>query len=66
MAQQKVANGYPAAEGVPSAATGFALERVRDALRDLRYGTVTVIVQDGIVIQVDRTERLRLLRRAQE
>ena len=43
-----------------------ALGRIRDALRGLRFGTVTVIVQDGVVVQVDRTERLRLLRRAQE
>ncbi|HVM96229.1 MAG TPA: DUF2292 domain-containing protein [Candidatus Acidoferrales bacterium] len=40
----------------------FALERIRDALRGLRFGTVTVIVQDGVVVQVDRTEKLRLVR----
>ena len=39
-----------------------ALEKVREALRGLRYGTVTVIVQDGVVIQVERTERMRLAR----
>ena len=66
MAQQKLADGYAAAGGDQGTAGGFALDRVRDALRDLRYGTVTVIVQDGVVVQVDRTERLRLLRRAQE
>ena len=40
-----------------------ALERIRDALRGLRFGTVSVIVQDGVVVQVERTERLRLVRR---
>jgi hypothetical protein len=40
-----------------------ALERIRDALRGLRFGTVTVIVQDGFVVQVERTEKLRLVRR---
>jgi len=30
------------------------------ALEGLRYGQVVVIVQDGVVIQVDRTERRRL------
>jgi hypothetical protein len=39
-----------------------ALERIEDALRGLRYGTVTVVVQDGVVVQVDRTEKLRLHR----
>ena len=38
------------------------LERIGDALRGLRYGAVTVIVQDGVVVQVDRTEKLRLSR----
>jgi hypothetical protein len=42
------------------------LERIRDALRALRDGTVTVIVQDGVVVQVERTEKLRLLKRQGE
>jgi len=37
-----------------------ALRHVEDALRGLRFGTVTVIVQDGVVIQIDRTEKKRL------
>lgn len=41
---------------------GLALERIRDALRGLRFGAVTITVQDGIVVQVDRTEKVRLLR----
>jgi hypothetical protein len=40
-----------------------ALDRVREALRGMRYGEVTVVVQDGLVIQVERTEKLRLPRR---
>ncbi len=43
-----------------------ALEGIRDALRELRYGTVTVIVQDGVVVQVERTEKLRLLKRPRD
>lgn len=37
-----------------------ALEHVRQALRSLRYGQVVVTVQDGVVVQVDRTEKTRL------
>lgn len=37
-----------------------ALEAIRHALRGLRYGQIIVIVQDGVVVQVDRTERRRL------
>lgn len=36
------------------------LEHVRQALRGLRYGEVRLIVQDGVVVQVDRLERRRL------
>jgi hypothetical protein len=39
-----------------------AFAYVQDALRGLQYGQVTVIVQDGIVVQVERTERKRLNR----
>jgi hypothetical protein len=40
-----------------------ALDRIQDALRGLRFGEVTVVVQDGVVVQVERTEKLRLARR---
>jgi hypothetical protein len=35
---------------------------IEEALRGLQYGTVTIIVQDGVVVQVERTERRRLHR----
>ena len=41
-----------------------ALARISAALRGLRYGTVTAVVQDGVVVQVERTEKIRLERRA--
>jgi hypothetical protein len=41
-----------------------ALTHIRDALRGLEYGEVSIIVQDGVVIQIERTERRRLRRRA--
>ena len=40
-----------------------ALDRITAALRGLRFGTVTAVVQDGIVVQVERTEKIRLERR---
>jgi hypothetical protein len=39
-----------------------ALRYVEEALRGLRYGAVTIIVQDGVVVQVERTERQRFQR----
>ena len=42
------------------AASEHAIEQVRDTLRGLKYGVVTIIVQDGVVVQIERTERRRL------
>lgn len=35
---------------------------IQEALRGLRYGAVNVIVQDGVVVQIDRTEKRRLVK----
>lgn len=35
-------------------------QQIQDALRGLRYGSVNIIVQDGVIVQVDRTEKRRL------
>ena len=39
------------------------LERIIAALHGLRYGTVTAVVQDGVVVQVERTEKFRVDKR---
>jgi hypothetical protein len=36
------------------------LELVRAKVRDLRYGVVQLVVHDGRVTQIERTERTRL------
>ena len=38
----------------------IVLEEVREALKGLLYGSVTIVVQDGIVVQIDRTSKHRL------
>ena len=48
----------PAAE--PSSTADDALDQIRDSLRGLRFGSVNIIVQDGVIIQIDRTEKRRL------
>jgi hypothetical protein len=35
---------------------------VREALREIRFGTVTLVIQDGHVIQLDKSEKIRLHR----
>ena len=37
-----------------------ALRRIGEALASLRYGSVLAIVQDGVVVQIERTEKTRL------
>jgi hypothetical protein len=41
-------------------ATDEELQQIRDSLRGLLFGSVNIIVQDGVVIQIDRTEKRRL------
>ena len=38
------------------------LALISDSIRGIRYGQVTVIVQDGVVVQIDRLEKQRLIR----
>lgn len=35
------------------------LDTILEALKGIRYGQITVIVQDGRVVQIDRMERRR-------
>lgn len=37
-----------------------ALDQIRDALKGLEYGALSIIVQDGVIVQIERTERRRL------
>ena len=37
---------------------------VREALESIRFGTVTLVVQDGRVVQVEKNEKIRLNRQA--
>jgi hypothetical protein len=36
------------------------LSQIRDALRGLRFGAINILVQDGVVVQIDRTEKRRV------
>ncbi|MDX1948290.1 MAG: YezD family protein [Pirellulaceae bacterium] len=44
------------------AAGETVLQQIADALRGLKFGTITIIVQDGVVVQLERTEKRRLRR----
>ena len=36
------------------------VDAIVEALRGVKYGQITVTVQDGLVVQIDRMERRRL------
>ena len=41
----------------------WARTQIEEALRGLQFGQVTIVVQDGVVVQLERTERRRFQRR---
>jgi len=46
----------------PPADGAAPVQAILDALRGLRFGSVTVTVQDGVIVQVERIEKKRLAR----
>jgi hypothetical protein len=36
------------------------LDHVRAAIKGIRYGEVRVIIQDGVIVQIERVEKQRL------
>ena len=36
------------------------IEEVKKAVSEIKYGSLTLIIQDGKVIQIDKTEKVRL------
>ena len=48
------------AAGALDPALAAVLVQIADALRGLKFGQVTITVQDGVVVQIDRLERTRL------
>jgi hypothetical protein len=36
------------------------LAEIESAVRSIRFGTVQIVIQDGVVVQIDKTEKVRL------
>lgn len=43
-----------------SAAAPLPIEDIEKAVASIRYGVVQLIIQDGRVVQIDKTEKIRL------
>ena len=47
------------ATGTPPA-RDVELDQVRKAVRGIRFGEVRLIIQDGLIVQIERVEKQRL------
>ncbi|MDR1438441.1 MAG: YezD family protein [Clostridiales bacterium] len=45
---------------VEAVIAGEHFQRVLGYLREVKFGTVTLVIQDGKVVQVDRLEKIRI------
>jgi hypothetical protein len=45
---------------LPSPARDPELDQVRKAVKGIRFGEVRLIIQDGLIIQIERVEKQRL------
>lgn len=39
------------------------LQELRRALSGIQYGMVNIVIQDGLIVQIDRTEKRRIRRK---
>ena len=53
-------DGHEADDARRTVRSEATLRRIGEALQGLRYGSVLAIVQDGVVVQIERTEKTRL------
>ncbi len=52
-------DGVPVTEP-PQTPAPLPLAEIEEAIRGVRHGTVQIIIQDGVVVQIDRTDKRRL------
>ena len=43
-----------------SSSREFDAEKIRQAVSGIRFGEVRLIIQDGVIVQIDRVEKQRL------
>lgn len=54
---QKVGIG-PASSKTPLSPAD--LQRLLDLIKTVKYGSITLVIQDGRVVQIDKNEKMRL------
>jgi hypothetical protein len=46
---------------IPQTETDDLIRRILEAIQGVRYGQVQITIQDSRVVQIDKTEKLRLV-----
>jgi hypothetical protein len=44
----------------PKLPAAIPLEEIQEAVASIRFGVVQLIIQDGRIVQIDKTEKIRL------
>ena len=39
------------------------LAQIKDYIESIKYGSINIVIQDGKIIQIDKSEKIRLQRR---
>ena len=60
MSNQTLSSRDDERAATPSPARDFDLDQVRKAVKGIQYGEVRVIIQDGLIVQIERVEKQRL------
>lgn len=37
-----------------------SLENIKEMLETIKFGTITLVIQDGLVVQLEKNEKIRL------
>ena len=59
-----MSDGHQIEQSRNNRSSGTPLDEIVKALRGLKYGYVQIVVQDSRVVQIERTEKVRLDRPA--
>lgn len=60
ISKSKLPVSRPTNASTPPERDAVPMSEIEAAIRSIRHGVVQIIIQDGVVIQIDRTEKVRL------
>ena len=56
MLQEKENRAHPEKQAI----TELQLQQIRQLAETIRYGSITLVFQDGVLIQIDKNEKIRI------